>query len=169
MTEALVELVAWRLASQGHRPAMAIEVAGEPVGKGRPRVVRQGPFVRTFTPDKTVAWERRAELVAREAWRRDPLPREGVEIVVLVEAIHDRPKDLVPKPKGRKRIPAGRIACRKKPDIDNVVKSVLDALVLARVLEDDVTVSSVVATKAYRALDEGPAVRVRLFALGAPP
>ena len=32
-------------------------VLGTPVGKGRPRFSRQGQFVRTYTPDKTVNYE----------------------------------------------------------------------------------------------------------------
>lgn len=167
--------VAWYMASRGEPAVLDVVVAGDPVGKGRPIFAKRGKFVTTRTPDKTVAWERRAEVIALEAWgERPPLPREGVEIVVLVEAVHDRPKDLLPKPvkpKARKpaaEIPRGRIPCRKKPDLDNVVKCVLDALVLARVLEDDVSVSSVAAEKSYRSLDEGPSVRIRVFAMGVP-
>jgi Holliday junction resolvase RusA-like endonuclease len=154
--------VLWYLSSRGLVPELDVAIAGKPVGKGRPKFARKGEFVATITPDDTVAWERRAELIFREAWgSKAPLPRNGVEIVVVVEAVHSRPQALLPGK--RKRVPVGRLPCGRKPDIDNVTKIALDALVLARVLEDDVAVCAVAAEKSYAALDEGPCVRVRVF------
>lgn len=165
---AVVGPVLWYMHTAGHDAVLDVTIAGKPVGKSRPRVVRgRGGGIHTVTPDATIAWEHAAELRFKDAWSRDPLDRDGVEIVVVVEAVHARTKDLLPGK--RKTVPVGRLPCRKKPDLDNVAKIALDALVLARVLEDDCAVSSVVAEKFYAALDEGPSVRVRVFALEEAP
>lgn len=34
-----------------------IVIKGEPVGKGRPKFARQGNYVKTYTPEKTVEYE----------------------------------------------------------------------------------------------------------------
>jgi Holliday junction resolvase RusA-like endonuclease len=49
-----------------------------------------------------------------------------------------------------------------KPDIDNIEKCLLDALVMAGVLRDDKTVCDVRKKKRYSSKVEGPSVYFRL-------
>ncbi|HIE4837470.1 TPA: DnaB-like helicase C-terminal domain-containing protein [Burkholderia multivorans] len=46
-------------------------VPGKPVAKGRPRFVRRGPHVRTYTPEPTERYENLVKMAAREAMRDD--------------------------------------------------------------------------------------------------
>lgn len=134
-----------------------VTVLGAPVGAARPRVTQRG----TFIPKNVRAWERRA-VAAMSAWwlraRRGPL---DCAVEVEVVAVHARPKRLM-----RRSDPVERImAHRCKPDLDNVVKLALDALVKAGVIYDDTRVVQIAARKFYTALDEAPCVEVRVRAV----
>ena len=129
-----------------------INIPGQPVGKGRPKFVRATG--RAYTPKGTAEWERSAAMLARAAWGRAPL--DGLVTVEIV-AVFSRPKRLL-----RKKDPTERIACGVKPDIDNVVKCALDALVMAGVMRDDKQVFRVVAEKLYAGKSEGPCVEIRI-------
>lgn len=124
-----------------------VEVLGQPVGKGRPRAVRTpAGGIRTHTPDRTAAYE---SLIAETVQRR--LGGEGQQgrfagpvEVVLTFALR-RPKSV----SARKRpLPV------VKPDVDNLVKAVLDGLGRTSLWVDDSQVVSLSATKVY-ADDEG--------------
>jgi len=127
-------------------------IPGQPVGKGRPKFVRATG--RAYTPKGTAEWERGAALILRNAWMKAPI---DALCSVTITAIFSRPKRLL-----RKKDPDERIPCDVKPDIDNVVKCALDALVMSGVIRDDKTVWRVSAQKLYAARDEGPAVMITL-------
>ena len=85
-------------------------VAGEPVPKARPRVTRTG---HAYTPQKTKDAEARIVL----AWRKKFKTAKTIApIKVEVSFYLKRPKGRVPE------IP------QKRPDVDNLAKTVLDAL-----------------------------------------
>lgn len=134
---------------------LACEVLGEPVGKGRPRVALVGGHARAYTPAKTASWEQTAAQVAALQWRG--APHEG-PVHLWVQAVASRPQRLL-----RKRDPEGRLLRPGKPDLDNVVKAVADALVKAGVLRDDVLVTTITARSLYAAKGEGPRVEIRLW------
>ena len=136
-----------------------VVVPGQPVGKGRPRASVQRGRVRMRTPPKTAAWEALAAGWARVAWRGRPPIEEAVGVEVV--AVLTRPKRL-----RRKTDAPGRLVAAVKPDIDNICKAAIDALVLGRVLGDDNQVAELVASKWYAAKDEGPSVVIRVCALG---
>jgi len=136
-------------------------IPGPPIGKGRPRATQMGGHVRLYTPKRTADWERSAALLARNAWCRPPsddLCR--AEIV----AVFPRPKRLL-----RKKDPEERMWHGSKPDIDNVVKSCLDSLVMAGVIRDDVQVVSLSAESVYASKSEGPCVEMRLSRIDGEP
>ena len=100
-------------------------VLGEPVGKGRPRFGRQGQYVRTYTPEKTVNYETLVKLeYARQCGK------------VMFEA--ETPLDMritayvpIPKSVSKKKRQAmidRKIRPIKKPDSSNITKSIEDAL-----------------------------------------
>ena len=106
-----------------------ITIAGEPVPKARPRVVNG----HAFTPAKTKA----AEEVIALAWRMK-YGNEVLEGPLLVELRFGmkapaKTKDVVPQ---------------KRPDIDNLVKTVLDALNGVAYL-DDKQVYKIEASKSW--------------------
>lgn len=137
---------------------LTLSIPGDPVGKGRPRVTVRNGHARAYTPAKTASWESGAAWLMRNEWGIHA-PYEG-PVRVTVEAVASRPKRLL-----RKADPEGRMWRCAKPDVDNVLKAVLDALVNAGVLRDDVQAVEVVARSWYASRSEGPAVEVRVEAL----
>lgn len=107
-----------------------------------------------YTPKKTADWERAAALLIRNAWRSAPLDEA---VYVEVDAVFSRPKRLL-----RKKDPEGRMWHLGKPDIDNILKSTLDALVMAGVIRDDTQVCTVVGKKYWASKSEGPGLDVRM-------
>lgn len=98
-------------------------VPGEPVGKGRPRFVRETG--RTYTPEKTANFE---TLVKYEYHRQTGGFKfdDDAEIGIRIEATFGIPKS---KPKKTQRaMEAGEIMHTSKPDSDNVLKCIADAL-----------------------------------------
>lgn len=134
---------------------LALIIPGAPVGKGRPRVALRGGHPHAYTPQPTAAWEAKAVWLARNQWGRQP-PAE-VPVFLDVVAVCARPQRLL-----RRRDPDGRIWRTSKPDGDNVLKIVADALVAAGVLRDDVFVVDWHCRCVYAARDEGPSVEVRV-------
>jgi Holliday junction resolvase RusA-like endonuclease len=136
-------------------------IPGPPIGKGRPRATKMGGHIRLYTPKKTADWERSAALLARNAWMRAP-SEDYCRLEVV--AVFSRPKRLL-----RKKDPEERMWHGSKPDIDNVVKSVADSLVMAGVIRDDTQVVEIHARKVYATKSEGPGVEVRLCSIDIEP
>jgi Holliday junction resolvase RusA-like endonuclease len=84
----------------------------DPVAKGRPRFARG----RAYTPKKTHDFERQVKSMAREQYRNGPM---AGPLKVVVEIYIKRPKSV-----SEKKRPYPVV----KPDVDNLVKSVLDPL-----------------------------------------
>jgi Holliday junction resolvase RusA-like endonuclease len=99
------------------------EVTGDPVGKGRPKFARHGNYVRTYTPEKTVFYEDHVAHAAKVAMK-DLKPFDGA-VELTIQAVKQ-----VPASWSRKRqIMAleGKIK-PPKPDVDNIAKSIMDAM-----------------------------------------
>jgi len=131
----------------------AFTIYTEPVGKGRPRAAMRGGFVSVYTPKKTKDFEQTVADVARELFKNDPPITSPVAVKVL--AAFNRPKS-----KSRKKDPDGLIPKTTRPDADNVLKAVLDALVAAGVLKDDAIVTDARCIKAHAPKEASPYVVV---------
>lgn len=138
---------------------MKFEILGEPVGKGRPRVAMRGEHPHLYTPQSTAEWEQVCAQFSRIEARRQgvtiPLPGN---VGVLVIALQSRPKKYM-----RKKDPDGVMLRQTKPDIDNVVKSVLDGMVKGGVLQDDADVVHVEAYNGYAEKDGTGRVLVKTY------
>ena len=119
-------------------------VYGEPVGKGRPRFARRGKFTSTYTPEKTKNYESEVGMMAKAAMGASE-PLEGaLEAFIYVTFA-------VPASYSKKRTEAclsGQEKHTKKPDLDNVVKSVIDGMDKI-VFENDSQFTSIHATKVF--------------------
>lgn len=119
-------------------------IEGEPQGKGRPRAFRAGKGVRMFTPGKTKDYEQTVQAEAIKAMMGKPPIFGPVELrlnlVCSVPASWSKTK--------RAQALAGEIVPTNKPDIDNVVKAICDAL-NAIVWHDDVQVVDLVVRKRF--------------------
>jgi Holliday junction resolvase RusA-like endonuclease len=97
-------------------------VPGPPVAKGRPRFHRASG--RTYTPEKTVRYEDTVRTFASQAMAGNA-PMQGPLLVAVAFWV------TVPSSWSKKRQQeaiAGEIQPTKKPDLDNCVKAIKDAL-----------------------------------------
>lgn len=113
-------------------------ILGEPVGEGRPRAVRMGTRVRVHAAPKSAIWRAAAAQQMAAEWDERP-PMDaicGVTIKALMARPKSRPKDVS---KEAWKCPHA-ISRRQKPDVDNIAKAVLDAIVQAGIIVDDTQV-----------------------------
>lgn len=133
---------------------MKIVIMGEPKGKARPRFSRQGGRIQTYTPDSTTDYEAMVALIYRAAGGK--LHSEG-SIRISIKAFYR-----IPGKTSKKRaedMRSGSVLPTKKPDIDNVVKIIMDGLNGAA-YKDDAQVVSIMASKAY---SDTPRVEVEII------
>jgi Holliday junction resolvase RusA-like endonuclease len=121
---------------------LTFSVPGVPTPKGRPRMTRRG---RVYTPAKTVAYERTVSIVAQEAKSRlgGGMLFEG-PVMVTIHCYFAVPKSWSRKRKAEMlHQPHTQL-----PDLDNLIKSVLDGMNHAHnIWADDKQVAAVTATK----------------------
>lgn len=124
---------------------MKFIVYGEPKAKGRPRFVNRGKFVSTYTPKETIEYENLVKFAFLESCNGNPKCFEG-EVAVKITAFFSIPKSTSKKKK--KMMIEGKIHHTKKPDIDNLCKSILDSLNKVA-FKDDSQVYMLLGTKNY--------------------
>lgn len=124
--------------------SIRFEVPGTPQGKARPRFRRCGGFVRTYTPARTQEYE---ESVS-SAYRRSTSYRwlRGTPLWLTVEARFPIPAS-ASKKRRAELLGAPHVS---RPDSDNVVKAVCDAL-NGLAWEDDSQVCCLSVRKVYAA------------------
>ena len=122
--------------------------SGEAVGKGRPRVTaRGGKFAHAYTPKKTKDFEDaiRFEFMASNCEQMPVYPKSrALEAEILIGM-------KIPKSYSKKKQALCRdrvIAPTKKPDIDNILKAIFDAL-NGLAYEDDSQIVKIVSEKIY--------------------
>ena len=127
---------------------ISITVPGEPVAKGRPRMTKGG---HVYTPAKTVRYEKQI----RDCWKAQSGEKLDGPISAIIVAYYKIPKSA--KKPVQKDMAAGIIRPTKRPDIDNVVKT-LDAL-NGHAFDDD---SQIVEIRAEKRYSENPRVVIDL-------
>lgn len=131
-------------------------IPGVPVAKARPRMARL-PNGRTITrtPTKTVRYENLVRMYAAEAFAGADIVCDPVR--VEIDAIWPRPQSGYPS---RRKDPNGLCHRSKRPDVDNVVKAILDGMDC--VWTDDAVVAELVVRKLYAERGGKPRVEVRV-------
>ena len=109
---------------------MRIEVYGQPQGKQRARVCVRGNFARAYTPEKTASYENLINLSYIQALGGIPSPYWDKPVRIYIQALN------------------GLVRPQVKPDIDNVIKVVCDALNKVA-YKDDTQVVEISACKWY--------------------
>ena len=137
----------------------------DPRGKGRPVFTRATGHART--PETTRSWEHEAAHQLREQHHRDgttaPLDNIHPRWEVDVTAYHPRPKTRPAYiPREVWKVPAYSLPASTRHDLDNIVKITLDAMQIARVVENDRCIVSINAGSFYVAPGEEPRVDVAL-------
>lgn len=130
-------------------------IPGEPQGKGRPKFAGRGSYAHAYTPKKTRSYE---DIVASEYIRQcGSTKADRSEYVSLTITAYYK----IPKSASKKKayeMSSGKIVPTKKPDIDNIIKVVADAL-NGVAYDDDKQIIDVSARKVY---SETPRVDVRI-------
>lgn len=132
-------------------------IPGPPQGKARPRVVRtKNGASLTYTPDKTVRYEELVRIRYQAAAHGFKFA-DGAQVCVQITA-----RFPIPQSKSKKLKAAmleGKIKPTKKPDSDNIIKIICDAL-NGLAYKDD---AQVVLTQAAKEYDDDPRVDVRMW------
>ena len=100
-------------------------VPGEPQGKGRPRFVRKGSSVSTYTPPKTVSYENRVKL-AYSAQCKNYKFVDKEPLKMTIKAFFKPPVST--SKKNLDLMIDKKIRPVKKPDFDNIGKIIADSL-----------------------------------------
>ena len=136
---------------------VSFHVPGAVVGKGRPRIGKAGGFSRMFTPEKTANYEATVKQFAHaNMLGHGYQPFLGplhVNMLIGVQIPASWSK------KKQAQALAGTIYPTSKPDLDNSIKSVFDAM-NGVVYRDDAQVVTTVTKKRYR---EAPGLWVSVF------
>jgi len=99
-------------------PSFQAIIEGVPVAKGRPRMSSFGGFARAYTPAKTRHAEEDLAFAVKGLWGKEPL---SVPLRVNIVFTFCHPKSASKKD----RLDTRHI---KRPDADNLAKTVLDSL-----------------------------------------
>ena len=125
----------WKLAYQGI-------LQGPPVAMGRPRFTRTG---RAYTAQTSRTYKEEQVKQLQAAKGEEWIPLDGI-LRIQITFIHPRTKRLS-RVKGE--LPQGRIWRSKKPDIDNLIKMVLDIITQSEIWVDDNRVVSLSSEDYY--------------------
>ncbi len=131
---------------------VAFKVMGEPVPQGSVRafVTKSGRPIITHSNRNTTEWRQRIARVAQDTrpnkWEMDR--------AILLDIVF-----LMPRPKS---LPKKIIQDVKRPDLDKLVRAVMDALT-GIFYQDDSQVTQLTASKNYTQKDDPPGVVIRII------
>ena len=129
---------------------MTLVIHGKPAPQPRVRAYRRGEHAGVYTPSTADAWKGQVMLAAslyRGQFTTGPLRLE-VEFYL-------------PRSKAHKHDDYVTV----KPDLDNLLKSTMDALSNAGVWHDDAQVAAIVSTKRYESANQSIGAVIRLEVL----
>lgn len=119
-------------------------VPGQPVAKGRARIAIRGRHAVAYTPEKTRVYENQVSAYAAQAMQGHP--PMGAAVCVIINAHMIVPQSW--SKRKRKDALEGKIWPTSRPDLDNIIKAVLDGL-LGVAIVDDNQVVHLVARQLY--------------------
>ena len=137
---------------------ITIIVQGGPVAKGRPRMTRRG-FA--YTPAATRKYEAHARMAAQLAMDGRP----PIEAPVRIEVLAELPIPASWSERKKAEAITGTVRPTSRPDVDNYVKAILDAINTI-VVADDAQVVEVYAKKKFSV---APKMIATIFPLDATP
>ena len=133
-----------------------IKILGEPVAKGRPRVTR----THTYTPKKTKDAQKHIVNAINDVLSQEKCWPHQLSCPVYIEVYFyfSRPKRLM-----RKKDPEFEILKETKPDLDNLIKLVKDAINDSGWWADDKHNTTMFIQKEYVAKGEEPMTIIDLY------
>ena len=119
-------------------------VAGKPYGKSRPRTTVVGGYARIYTEPKALKYEEYVRDCCKiENGNFEPIPGY---ISMTIEAVFPIPKQTTKK--DRQAMLDGSLKPDKKPDLDNIAKTICDAL-NGFAYDDDKQIIELIIRKKY--------------------
>ena len=137
---------------------LAFTVPGEPRGKGRPRATIRAGHARLYSDARTASYENLVAMAASDALRGAP-PLDG-PLTIDIRVRMAQPASA--SKRKRAEMLSGALAATKKPDLDNVVKAIMDGC-NAVAFRDDVLI---VRQSAEKLFAETAGVDVRIGRAG---
>lgn len=132
---------------------MMFTVPGEVVGKQRPKFSTFNGHAVAYTPQKTVNYENLVKLMYTEQVEEAPYDKSA-QLCAVIQAYFPIPKST--SKKNRELMLGGYLRPTKKPDSDNIAKSVLDALNGIAFYDD----SQIVSLEVKKLYSDTPRVQV---------
>ncbi len=126
-----------------------LTIPGPPKGKQRPRICRVNGRSMAYTPKETIEYERLVRTSYTAVFKVKFERNLPIEISIL--ALYSVPKYVSRKTK--ELMLNGRLFPTKKPDADNIIKVILDAL-NGLAYRDDVQICRVYFEKMYAEIPE---------------
>lgn len=136
--------------------SVKFEVLGTPVGKSRPRFSTVNGKAVAYTPAKTANYETLVRLSYQQKYSGCMFDKDK-PLRAVIRAFFPIPKST--SKKKREQMRDLRILHTKKPDADNIIKAILDAL-NGVAYYDDSQVAEVLISKVYA---EQPKVMIELY------
>jgi len=99
-------------------------IDGKIVPKGRPRFYMQNGHARAYTPEATATYENWVRM-CWNAWHNTRFD-DDAQLMVRIDAVFEMPKSASKKKQAQ--MLDGAVRPTKKPDCDNIAKTILDAL-----------------------------------------
>lgn len=138
------------------RPKIEVVCPMVPKGKPRPRFSRKSGVA--YTPAEAKKWEAQCAAILAQHTPLEPL--DGPVIVDML-CVMPRPGYMRKKDRdGNYKFPTGLIFRPKKPDLDNLYKSVLDVGTMVRWWRDDCQVVSGTLLRAVAEIDREPRIEI---------
>ena len=122
------------------------EIPGLAIGKQRPRGRSRGNFVQMYTPKKTIVYESCVQDAYLRKYSAVDIIKKPTGVIARINIFKQIPASYSKKKK--RAIMAGEISLITKPDVDNVAKSVCDAL-NGIAYEDDAQICMLKVEKNY--------------------
>ena len=132
-------------------------VAGIPKAQPRVKAFVRGGHAGVYTPDSAETWKQE---VRRQAVANAPESLMSGVVRIQLDFFLPRPKVHL----DRHGVPKAKspVWCQKKPDLDNLIKAVTDAITdTQRVWLDDSQICEITATKTYAINAVGCSVGIR--------
>lgn len=130
-----------------------IQINEVPKPQPRTKATNRGGFIRMYTPDTADDWKKAVKgalLIYTGLDKKGPVALEASFYL-------PRPQSLY-----RKKDPDNWFPHIKKPDLDNLLKSTMDAITDVNVWHDDSQVYVIVARKVYVGKDEVPHANITI-------
>jgi len=130
-----------------------IVIKGDPKSKERPMVTHKGGKTWTYTRKATSSFENLIKMNAIKHFNKPLEKSVGIHIKFYLH----RPKYLIWKTK-----PMPAVYNPKRPDIDNLIKSVVDGL-NGIAFKDDAQIVNIHAEKMYHSGNEGARTEIKIW------